>query len=66
MKFGLLGHQIAYSISPVIHNLINPNSMNYEIIDIAPNDIENSLRKLVEGYSGFNVTIPYKQSIIDY
>jgi shikimate dehydrogenase len=65
MKFGLLGHQIAYSISPVIHDLINPNSMDYEIIDIAPDDIKKLLHKRVEDFSGFNVTIPHKQSIMD-
>jgi shikimate dehydrogenase len=59
MRYGIIGKNIAYSLSPKIHNYhflaLNINAV-YEIIDLT----------LLKDYSGFNVTIPYKEKIIDY
>lgn len=39
---------------------------SYELIDIEENELEATLARLKnEGYAGFNVTIPYKEKIID-
>lgn len=76
VKFGLLGKKIAYSASPVLFDLLSEDAgknVSYSIID---RDLTKSkqIKKLVnelvkEGYSGINVTIPYKEmafSICDY
>lgn len=66
MKFALIGHQISYSMSPVIHELISENSINYEIIDFSPEYLSKELPPELLELSGFNVTIPHKQSIMSY
>lgn len=68
--FGILGHNISYSLSPYIFNTIfKRRGMNcvYAQFDIQYSD----LRKFIEsikllGISGFNVTVPYKERIIRY
>ena len=65
-KFAVIGHPIGQSKSPLIHGYwIKQNGLiaNYGALDIAPNSFEYELRELVErhGYSGFNITIPYKE-----
>lgn len=68
--FGILGHNISYSLSPFIFNTIfKKRGMNCLYM---PFDINNKdLRKFIEsvkllGISGFNVTVPYKERIIRY
>jgi len=65
MKYGLLGHKIAYSLSPVIHKMINRAGIDYEILDLSPEDLPQKLPEIVKGFSGFNVTIPHKQVIME-
>ncbi len=68
--FGILGHNISYSLSPYIFNTIfKRRGMNcvYAQFDIQ----YRNLRKFIEsikllGISGFNVTVPYKERIIRY
>ncbi len=67
---GLIGNPVEHSISPFIHNtLYKVLDMNYIYMAF---DIEtNQLEKAVEGmvalsFTGFNVTIPYKQRILDF
>ncbi len=68
--FGILGHDISYSLSPFIFNTIfRKRGMNcvYAQFDIQYRD----LRKFIEsikllGISGFNVTVPFKERIIRY
>ncbi len=61
-KFGLVGKDISYSLS---QKWFNDHGETYEVFDTA--DLKKAIdyfRKL--GYSGFNVTTPYKQEVIDY
>jgi len=69
-RFGLIGHQIAYSKSPKIHQqlakYLNIN-ISYDLLDIkkeALKEIPQLLRKQI--YHGFNVTKPYKEVLIHY
>jgi len=65
-KFGLLGHNISYSISPKIHTeYYKANGIDavYELIDTP--DLASVLDKL-KALNGFNVTQPYKQEILHY
>jgi len=67
LKAGVIGHPITHSKSPLIHQYwLNEHELsgNYELIDIAPNNLETDIRALIDqGYDGFNVTIPHKENI---
>ena len=69
IKAGVIGHPIKHSKSPIIHNYwIEKEGLNgsYEAIDIAPENLKDGIQKLVdEGYAGFNVTIPHKETVLD-
>ncbi len=68
IKAGVIGHPIKHSKSPVIHNYwIEKYGFEgaYKTIDIAPENLKSDVQRLVdEGYKGFNVTIPHKESIM--
>ncbi|MDD3716070.1 MAG: hypothetical protein PHX07_01640 [Candidatus Marinimicrobia bacterium] len=66
MRFGLLGYGIQYSMSPVIHTMIARAVLSYELFDVAPEDFELKLSSEMAKLSGFNVTIPYKKTILRY
>lgn len=66
-KYGLIGHPLGHSMSPLIHNrlfaLSGITDYSYELIDIAPEELplkEEMLREM----KGFNITIPHKTAII--
>lgn len=67
-RFCLIGHPLAHSISPVIHERLFKLSgceCSYRLNELPPEGLKdgiNSLKKL----DGFNVTIPYKQAVIPY
>lgn len=62
-KYGLIGRDIAYSQSPFMHKIIG--DYEYELIDIPE---ESILKDTLENreYDGFNVTAPYKESVMKY
>ncbi|MEE9553146.1 MAG: hypothetical protein V3W18_02520 [candidate division Zixibacteria bacterium] len=68
--FGILGHNISYSLSPYIFNTIfKGRSMScvYMPFDIKPKELPKFIQAVkLLGISGFNVTIPYKKKIIRY
>ncbi len=58
--FGLVGKSLSHSISPLIHSgLGDPTYRIWET-----QDIENFIK--TQEFSGLNVTIPYKESIIPF
>ncbi len=69
VKFGLLGHRIAYSLSPLIHNtvfrLLNIDA-EYVIVDIPEDIFDEEVKNILKIYRGLNVTIPYKTRILRY
>lgn len=69
-KAAVIGYPIAQSLSPVIHNhwfAKNEIEGNYEAIEVAPENLAEAVERLkIEGYSGFNVTVPHKTEIIKY
>jgi shikimate dehydrogenase len=66
-RYGVIGHPIAHSKSPIIHGLFADQTgekISYEAFDIAPEALERRVRKLVkEGLRGFNVTVPHKEAV---
>lgn len=69
IKCGVIGHPIAHSKSPLIHNhWIKKYNLSgeYRAIDIGPDNLKHSVQRLIdEEYTGFNVTVPHKQVIFD-
>ncbi|CAD2076186.1 shikimate dehydrogenase family protein [Phocicoccus pinnipedialis] len=70
MNFAVIGHPIAHSFSPFLHQVNfteNNDGHRYSAIDVEPIDIKN-IRGItrIHDLSGFNVTVPHKETIIPY
>lgn len=68
--FGLLGHPIGHSMSPIMHEAAYKN-MNKEAtyvgFDVAPDQLEQAVKGIrALGISGCNVTIPHKVEVMNY
>ena len=67
IRAGVIGYPIRHSKSPVIHaHWIEQNGLSgsYEAIEIAPEELKEKIAMLAaDGYAGFNVTIPHKETI---
>lgn len=68
-RYGVIGHPIAHSKSPVIHRQFAQQTrqeLTYDAIDIAPEHLTSELNALIEsGVKGLNVTVPHKNAIVD-
>ncbi|HMS24551.1 MAG TPA: shikimate dehydrogenase [Acidimicrobiia bacterium] len=64
IKAGVIGHPVAHSLSPVMHNAAYEHlglDWNYQAIDIEPGDVVTRVNELfANGYGGLNVTMPHK------
>lgn len=61
----LLGHPVAHSLSPQIHNAALAAAgipLEYEAWDVTPEDLANTAKRLVSEGAAGNVTIPHKLS----
>lgn len=67
-KTAVIGHPISHSKSPLIHGYWLEKyglSGNYEAIDMPVNNLKQGVANIIkDGFSGFNVTIPHKVSIM--
>ena len=68
--FGIIGNPINHSLSPILHNYWFKKykiNANYEIIEASENNLHEIIKKVRDGiFSGINVTLPFKQKIINY
>lgn len=62
MKYGLIGEKLGHSFSKVIHEMLSDNL--YELREIPKDELDDFMRS--KSFSGINVTIPYKESVIPY
>ncbi|MCK6372087.1 MAG: shikimate dehydrogenase [Gammaproteobacteria bacterium] len=66
-RYGVIGHPISHSKSPVIHRLFAAQTgedISYEAFDIPEAQLEDRLRELVAaGMRGLNVTVPHKEHV---
>jgi shikimate dehydrogenase len=66
-RLALIGHPVSHSLSPPMHNAALTYCHlegSYGLLDIAPADLEREIDRIkLEGYTGFNVTIPHKDAI---
>ena len=62
MKHGLIGKELGHSRSPQIHAALG--DPDYELIPLSEEELGPFLT--ARGFSGLNVTIPYKTAVIPY
>jgi shikimate dehydrogenase len=67
-RYGLIGQNIGYSKSPLIHQFMAKKlglEFQYDLLDMDEKDIPHLFKHLRRGvFRGFNVTIPHKQSVM--
>ena len=67
IKTALIGHPLGHSLSGVIHSAAFKSvglEGKYDVIDVKPEKLKETIEYLKkEGYSGFNITIPYKVDV---
>jgi len=68
VHLGIIGYPIRHALSPLMHNTAIRElglDCEYHSIEIRPENLARDFRKLVDdGYTGLNVTLPHKQSVI--
>ncbi len=68
-KLAVVGKDVSQSKSPEIHAFIAKNlglELAYEKLSVPEDKFEGEIQRILKEYDGFNVTIPYKISIIKY
>ena len=68
-RYGIIGFPLKHTLSPLMHNgLFEGNGINafYFPFEILPEKFEKTVPFLKILFSGFNVTVPYKESIIPF
>ena len=63
MKYGLIGEKLGHSWSCEIHSLI-PEDYEYELKELAPDEVGAFVSS--RDFRAFNVTIPYKKTVIPF
>ncbi|UFT97845.1 shikimate dehydrogenase [Radiobacillus kanasensis] len=70
LTLGLIGYPAKHSLSPWLHSAFMDQvgiDGTYTIYETSPEALPSQLSKLKEnGVDGFNVTVPYKQTIMEY
>ena len=61
-QYGLLGEKLTHSYSPLIHRELG--SYKYDLFEVQPTQLANFIA--TTPFQGLNVTIPYKQSVLEY
>ncbi len=67
--YGLIGHPLGHTLSPYIHKQIMEDcgiEGTYKTYDFDPEEAAKKIPKLLKKLDGFNVTIPYKQTVLSY
>lgn len=61
-KFGLIGEKLGHSYSPLIHSKFG--DYEYDLCEVKEEELEALISS--EEYGGFNVTIPYKKTVMKF
>ncbi|MFQ5822988.1 MAG: shikimate dehydrogenase [bacterium] len=68
--FGIIGYPLGHSLSPILHEfLLNKIDMKgcYHDLEVTKEKLDAVIQSMKTlGFTGFNVTIPYKQIIVSY
>ncbi len=62
MKFCLIGNPVKHSFSKNVHEKYF--NCPYDLVELLPNELSRFMAK--KDFDGINVTLPYKQSVIEY
>ena len=62
MTYGLIGEKLGHSYSKIIHEMLG--RYEYDLISLSPQQMEAFIS--ARGFSGVNVTIPYKKDVIPF
>jgi len=62
LQCGLLGEKLTHSYSPLIHKELG--NYHYDLFEVEPNQLAPFME--TTPFHGLNVTIPYKQSVLEY
>ena len=69
-KFAIIGNPIKHSLSPVLHKYWFEKyniDADYQIIEATDKELSEVVKKIKQGsYTGINVTLPFKQKIINH
>ena len=69
-KFGLIGEKLGHSYSKVIHEKffeLSGKDAMYELLPIPKDGFDEGIKAIINGgYTGINVTIPYKLDVMKY
>ena len=68
--FGLVGYPVKHSLSPLMHNAafkaLNIEA-EYKLFEVKPEELKPFLKDLNKSnISGLNVTVPYKEKVVDF
>lgn len=70
IKLGIIGYPLAHSLSSVMHEAALKEmglEGEYQVLETPPDELVSRIKQLkVQGFKGFNVTIPLKVSIIPF
>ena len=61
MKYGLIGKSLSHSYSKLIHEQLD--SKPYELLSLTENELNLFLK--TKDFLGINVTIPYKETVME-
>ena len=69
-NFAIIGNPIKHSLSPILHKYWFKKydiDADYSIIEVVDKELPELIKKIKQGnYSGINVTLPFKQKIINH
>lgn len=69
-RYGLLGEHLSHSYSKIIHTSIFKSlniDASYSLLECKEEELKDYIEQLKQGYyCGYNVTIPYKKTIMQY
>lgn len=68
-RLGLIGEHLGHSLSPQMHSLLLKHlgiEGSYELLEVAPNMLQDLVESLPGRYVGVNVTIPYKVAVMKF
>lgn len=69
-NYGLIGKSLSHSISDILHEYIMKQmdiKGSYSMFEVKPENLEDVIKSMkVLDISGINVTVPYKQDIMNY
>lgn len=69
LKLGLIAKDIHNSVSPIVYETLGEavgTEVSYEILNIPEEKLEEAVEYGRKHWDGFNVTMPYKQSVLKY